>query len=277
MITLDRYEIERILSYFHLITGFRVSVTDLNYKELAACPSELCEFCTEIRKNPDADNVCRACDKKAFEKAQKERGLYLYPCDFGLYEAVTPLYDNNKIVGYMMLGQMLSSKSGSKELVMWKSENYWKSLKDRRELLDRMPVIDYKNIKASATLMNVCASYLTLSGQVRANNPSKEQKMLDYVTEHFKENFTDKEVCSMFDISRTAYFNTIKKTFGMTKTEYLNSLRAEEAKKLLASTHMTVKEISKNLGYNDQNYFARVFHKYTGVSPLDYRNKQHQT
>lgn len=274
MITLDRNEVERILSYFHLITGFRVSVFDLNHMEIAACPTFLSEFCSELRKNPQADKICRDCDKRAFKKAEEERGLYLYPCDFGLHEAVTPLYDNNKIVGYMMIGQMLSSKSGTKELVMWKSENYWKSLSDRRELLDRMPVLDNKNIKASATLMNICASYLTLTGKVLSKNQTEEQKMLDYVTHHFRENFTDQEICEMFDISRTTYFTAVKKAFGMNKTEYFNKLRVDEAKKLLASTHMTVREIAKDVGYNDQNYFTRIFKRHTGHSPLEYRAHQ---
>lgn len=274
MLTLDRNEIEKILSYFHLITGFRVAVMDLEYNEVAACPAELSEFCTELRKNPEADSICRACDKRAFEKAGREKGLHLYPCDFGLYEACVPLSDNGKTVGYMMVGQMLSSKSGSKELVKWKSSDYWTSLKDQDQLLERMPVIDYKNIKASANLMSVCASYLTFSGQVMEGRPDREKEMLEYIKKNYNRDISDREISEKFNISRTSYYNAVKKAFGKTKTEYINNLRVENAKRLLASTHLTVRDISAEVGFNDQNYFSRVFRKFTGESPANYRIKK---
>lgn len=45
-------------------------------------------------------------------------------------------------------------------------------------------------------------------------------------------------------------------------------------KALLENTNMTVKEIAQRLHYEDSSYMCRVFRKYEGMSPLEYRKKQ---
>ena len=53
-------------------------------------------------------------------------------------------------------------------------------------------------------------------------------------------------------------------------------MRIEKSKLLLRTTGMLVSEISDAVGYDDQSYFTRLFRKYTGVSPLQYRNQKKQ-
>ena len=65
-------------------------------------------------------------------------------------------------------------------------------------------------------------------------------------------------------------------TFGMTPSEYLTSLRIENAKRLLERRReldLSVSQIALLCGYYDGLYFSRVFKKSTGVSPKDYAAK----
>jgi len=50
-------------------------------------------------------------------------------------------------------------------------------------------------------------------------------------------------------------------------------LRIESAKSLLISSHLSVSQISEQVGYPDPLYFSRVFKKSTGMSPKEYREK----
>lgn len=271
MINIDRQKLEQVLSAYHIITGLRVAIFDLEYNELISCPEKICDFCYELRVNAEAGDICRACDVKACEKAKESKNLYLYVCDFGLNEAVTPIYDNDRLIGYMMIGQMLAAKSGSKEIVYWKSKPYWRSQCDRQELLEKLPLVDFRNIKASAMLMNICASYIMLTKQVSMKNISKEKLLLDFISENYKNDYSDKQIYEKFGLSRTAYYNILSKNLGVTKTEFVNKKRMEEAKRLLTATEMTIAEIASNVGYKDQNYFSRIFSKHNGMSPLKYR------
>lgn len=64
------------------------------------------------------------------------------------------------------------------------------------------------------------------------------------------------------------YFGTLfKQATGQTVTQYLLSLRMEEAKRLLRSNERTVKEIAEEVGIPDLFYFSKLFKKSEGLSP----------
>ena len=71
-----------------------------------------------------------------------------------------------------------------------------------------------------------------------------------------------------------AYFcKLFKQCFSCNFTAYLAEYRIGEAKKLLAVPTVNIKDIGKAVGYGDSNYFTKVFRRYTGVSPSEYRTK----
>jgi AraC-like DNA-binding protein len=46
-----------------------------------------------------------------------------------------------------------------------------------------------------------------------------------------------------------------------------------EARQLLLHSNKSVSEIGFELGYTEKSYFSRVFHKKTGLTPTEYKNK----
>ena len=61
---------------------------------------------------------------------------------------------------------------------------------------------------------------------------------------------------------------------GFSPIEYFNHLKMQKACQYLLFTENRIKEISFELGINDQYYFSRLFKKVMGVSPEDYRKKR---
>lgn len=59
---------------------------------------------------------------------------------------------------------------------------------------------------------------------------------------------------------------------GMSFTEYLTKLRMEKALQLLAEGYL-VKDCCYTVGYNDPNYFSRIFRRYYGLTPTEYRER----
>ena len=69
-----------------------------------------------------------------------------------------------------------------------------------------------------------------------------------------------------------AYFSSIfKQCNGSSFKEYLNMVRVEESKRLLSNTEYSIIDIAVACGFDDQSYFSKVFKKYTGMSPKQYR------
>ncbi len=62
-----------------------------------------------------------------------------------------------------------------------------------------------------------------------------------------------------------------KRQYGMTPLAYLNRLRAERAKRLLAETDMPIVDLAADVGFAGLSAFYRFFKKQTGTTPKDYR------
>jgi len=77
-------------------------------------------------------------------------------------------------------------------------------------------------------------------------------------------------------MSRAYLCSRIREETGMTFTQYLNRQRIERAQALLVSTDMSAKEISFRVGYENPNYFSRVFKSVIGRSVSEYRATRQQ-
>ena len=95
-----------------------------------------------------------------------------------------------------------------------------------------------------------------------------------YIKDNLNQQLTLSEISEHVSLSRTHFCKLFKQMMGQTFVEYLNELRIERAKHYLTRTQLRVSEISESLGYQHSDYFKRVFQRYVGVSPADYRRQE---
>lgn len=74
-----------------------------------------------------------------------------------------------------------------------------------------------------------------------------------------------------FGLKPTRFSTVLKKATGKTYIQFRNELRIEEARRLLITTDLSIKEIMHHVGYNDPSHFSRDFKRAIGVSPRQYR------
>ncbi|MBD2871554.1 response regulator transcription factor [Paenibacillus arenilitoris] len=96
----------------------------------------------------------------------------------------------------------------------------------------------------------------------------------DYLDRHLYRDLSVDEAAAHVGLS-TSYFSLLfKQNFGETFIEYVTRQRMERAKALLLETPKSVAQIAKEVGYSERRYFTKVFMKYTGDNPTDYRGKE---
>ena len=79
-------------------------------------------------------------------------------------------------------------------------------------------------------------------------------------------------------ISARAHFSAVfSQETGQTFKEYLTEIRIKKAKELLRTTPLKAFEICYQVGYNDPHYFSHVFHKNTGLTPIEFRSQAQTT
>ena len=81
-------------------------------------------------------------------------------------------------------------------------------------------------------------------------------------------------LASAFFVSVSHLQHTFKEQTGMSIIDYINKTRIENSKKLLRETNFHISVIAEKVGIADYNYFSRVFKKYVGISPTEYRKNE---
>ena len=78
-------------------------------------------------------------------------------------------------------------------------------------------------------------------------------------------------IASALDLNPSYLSGIFKKETGHTITEFISLRRVEQAKNLLRTSSMQIQDVAMYCGITDANYFSKVFRKYAGVSPAEYR------
>ena len=104
--------------------------------------------------------------------------------------------------------------------------------------------------------------------------PAPLKKAIRYIRTHYTEKISLASLASHCNVSKQQLIRYFNNTFHTTPNAYISEYRISHAKELLhTQPHLTIKEISDELGYSDQHYFSKVFTRITGESPTQYRGR----
>jgi len=264
-------KLNQILKDFYLLSGFRIGIYDVDGKEITAFPYKICNFCYTLRQNEKANSICLKSDIEALKIVASTQTIHIYQCQFGLTEAVAPILEDKKVIGFIVIGQIIENGIDIKNNIFLNCSQYFESDEIIKKKLNEVVVLSHDQIKAAASLMGICTSYLSITKQIKLMRTLQSQKLKEYINTNFRRQITLNELCNKFELGRTTICNLIKRELKMSLLDYINNLRIEEAKRLLVDTELQIKELSIMSGFIDQNYFSRLFKKNVGTTPTQFR------
>jgi transcriptional regulator GlxA family with amidase domain len=116
------------------------------------------------------------------------------------------------------------------------------------------------------------SEFTIFSGQKQHDDEVIQQAQL-YIETNLEEKITIEDLSSKFNVGRRNFDRRFIKATGNTPIEYSQRVKIESAKKALETSRKTINEIMYEVGYGDVKAFREVFRKYTGMSPLEYKEK----
>ncbi len=103
------------------------------------------------------------------------------------------------------------------------------------------------------------------------------KQAISYMEHNFSKDLRLKDVAEHVAVSPQYFSKLFKDESNINFIDYLTHIRVREAKRLLKEQGHTVKEISFNVGYNDPNYFSRIFKKIEGKTPTEFLSAYSQS
>lgn len=247
-------------------------------------------FCMYIKSEMSSYHTCLRMIRKMYEKFESGNFEYFYGvCHAGLGEYVIPIRHKNMLLGSINAGFFQTDE----KLADWCIRHACKnsavlSYQTARTLYDCH--IASARIAPEELLpqLHLLAEYLGHTYEIlekthpetatayRYHN-SNEDAILSHAFEYIRLNCLQHisiEDLSKFCHCSVSYLSHIfKKRTSVSINTYINKVRIERSKNYLINSGETIAEIAINTGFNDPNYYSRVFTKIIGISPTEFRKR----
>ncbi|AYE33030.1 response regulator transcription factor [Clostridium septicum] len=134
----------------------------------------------------------------------------------------------------------------------------------------KLKVDDYllKPIKVE-NVVEILNEFINIDKDYSINNELKF--VLNYIEKNLKGNIMLQDIASCMNVSTSYLSKSFKNKMGTNFNKYVTKRKIEEAKYILKSTDISISDLTFNIGYNEPNYFCKVFKKVEGMTPLEYR------
>lgn len=97
---------------------------------------------------------------------------------------------------------------------------------------------------------------------------------VSYLERNFMKNDPIPVLAGLCHLSESRFYHLFQQSMNCTPVEFRNQLRAGYARQLLSGSELSLEEIGAQLGFESQEYFRRIFKRYNGLSPSQYRKSK---
>lgn len=104
--------------------------------------------------------------------------------------------------------------------------------------------------------------------------PREMDYALQYIEKNIAKRVTLEDVASFMNISPHYFSKLFKNEVGINFIDYMTERKILRSKELIAGTTEPINNIAFELGFNEANYFSKVFKKITGISPSEFRRQK---
>ncbi len=278
-------EISEVINSIRQISGVGICYYDLesffNYDRFGVKNNigHYCKFCEKARGLKNGRDKCTQSDRvDAIMLASQYDSPFFFECHMGMRELVVPLKNEGKLIGALFVGQCKIDGEDGLKNVMQNVKYAGGNECDFSEAYNELPVVKRDVLLSIGKLLKAYFSAKILSNDLLTPNITEwegtlAERMKKYIDAHYNFDMTPQRVADYFFVNASYASRLFSATYKQTMNNYINSLKIKKAELLLASTSAPIGNVAINSGFYDANYFSRIFKKYTGLTPQQYRQK----
>ena len=264
----DKEKLERAMSDFYLSTGIALKLLDTDLKPIGYT-APIKNYCALIQASERGKSACSRSDTELLEKCRMSRKPEISICHAGLADIAVPVIHANRIIAYIILGQIKTDRDYS-EIVKYAAE-IGISPDDLKHYYNELVTYDEKRIESVSNLALMLSKYILLENVI---NPTVNRVLDDairYIDENLCSHISIEALTSSINVSKSTLYKCFHDLLGCTVSEYVTGRRIKKAEELLRSTDLSMEEIAERVGFSSAAYFTKNFKRENGTTPLKYK------
>jgi len=217
-------------------------------------------------------------------RALVEEGLPGYPVRLAENGESALAMMEKEIPSLVLLDYMMPNLSGADVLQQMRTatnlrqvpvivlSNRMLSLEDVRQIEQHTNVmLQTKGIWSEAETIRAMNRLIFGADSLPAHTSALVKQAIAYLHQNHTRSLSRWEIAEAVGVSEDYLSRIFTRELNISPWEYLNRYRVLQSKQLLLNTSEPVGAIARQVGFKDQAYFSRVFHKVTGTSPQAFR------
>lgn len=219
------------------------------------------------------EQSCLALDEEKRREAAVKREMLTYQCHAGLIEVIKPVYFQERLLGFVMLGQFRINTKTPKDI-----EREWNGRFETGHIskcFSKLPYISGSRIDGVLGLFSTLVDYITAQQMIALGGNKDLSVILEYMQKNLHKDISVDDIAKLIGKSRSTVSHIFKQHTGKAFKRALIEMKLNEAHRLLsADPDLSIREASAKVGYHDPLYFSRLHKRIFGYSPSDIRRRQ---
>ncbi len=284
------------LKWLHRERGFHICIHDtsglLHSQPELHLPLEYTihksYFCDCAKTTNTGLRACLRCKHHSISKALKEKEAYTGQCYLGVAEIVKPVFYHDRMICIIYVGnfqleffrpqmgkkiEKICGITGVKQELLLEAQSSLKpvSLEQLKEYEEVTKIVCH-------IILSTLRENPHFKGRASSTSPIYTgathwviESVQNYVASYYNRDLKLSQLAALHFLNPQYLCRLFKAETGTNFSDYVNKYRIQSAQKLLRTTKDEILEISLQVGFNNVTYFNRLFKKYTGVTPGEYR------
>lgn len=219
----------------------------------------------------------------------------IYKCPYGLTNIIVPVVQNNRIEVALLGGPMLleSPEEFLRQEIAPRFPMDEMLFQTLLKELDKYPCLNTNQIIAYSEVLSALTTYdggdfahLQKSGHVsKAEDDTGHEEIcsrllytvIDFISANYANDITLRDVANATYVNPSYLSRVFNKELNCHFRSFLNNMRIDTSKDLLADPRLSISDICRQVGFGDQSHYNRVFKQKEGITPGQYRRKVMKT
>jgi AraC-like DNA-binding protein len=260
-------EVQRIFDHLAALHGIRIAFFAPDGAELKVGQARgNCAYCRRLRGELGFEETCRALDRRRFAEAAAKRRLVTYECHGGMTEAVLPVSMEERLLGFVMIGQFRTrAKPPASLRTQLRSGSAARQRAFIRDFAST-PEVPPEKLPHLFQLLEILVRFIVERRLIDIQDAFAP--LLARLREHPEERLDLSHAAALAGCSAVTLSRQFKQQLGRSYREIRRELLLAKADLLLAqSPSLRISEVAYRLGFDDPLYFSRLFRRHRGCSP----------